>query len=87
MTKHTFWHYLATVVLTLIKGVVASLVWIIVGVSGYLVYSTKGPYGLIIGLPLILIGGGLFLNSLGSFVLSVFSPKYNKGICTFCAQN
>jgi len=67
------------------KGLLDSIVWLIVGALGfYILNSSYGPYNIIIGLPLFIIGLGVIVNSLGSDLLSVFSPKFNKGVCPMC---
>ena len=83
--KHTPVHYLFTIFYTFVLSVVNSLIWITLGSVGYLVYqSMKSPYHLIIGLPLLIIGLGMTINNLGSFLLSFFSPSFNRGMCKIC---
>jgi hypothetical protein len=85
--NHNFFHYLITVFYVLVKNVTHSFIWFLVGVIGYLILnSKKAPYDIILGLPLLLIGGGLVVNHLWGVVLSVFYPPYNKGVCVYCSQ-
>jgi len=84
--KHTLWHYATVVLSTLVKSLLGSFVWMAIAGVGILIYQTKkSPYDLIIGIPLILAGAGLTLNNFGSLVLTIFSPKYNKGVCRLCS--
>jgi len=84
-STHTVFHYILTIVWTFLKGLLDSLLWTVVGLIGlYLFYSSGSPYNILIGLPLLIIGLGVIVNSLGSDLLSVFSPKFNQGICPLC---
>jgi len=85
--KHTIFHYIVTSVWYIGKSVIASLVWFVVGIIGVLLfYAKKGPFDLLFGLPLLVIGIGFVLNSLLNIVLSIFSPTYNRGVCILCKQ-
>ena len=85
--KHTFIHYAATAVIRLTQSLIGSLVWILVGVVGYFIFKmNKQPASLIIGLPMLLIGIGGVVNSIWSVVISIFSPRYNRGVCIFCKR-
>ena len=87
-TKHTAFHYLATVLLILLKSFLGASIWIVIGGGGYLIFQTKrSPYDLVFGLPLMLIGAGLIINSLSSVFYALFSPKYNKALCPFCSPS
>ena len=55
--------------------------------AGYLIYQTiRNPFDIVLGIPLMLIGGGLLINKLGDVVNSIFSQAYNKGVCIFCSK-
>lgn len=85
MNNHTIFHYILTVLWVCFKGILDSLLWVVVGAVGfYLFYFSYSPYNIAIGLPLLIIGIGVLINSLGSDVLSVFSPQFNKGVCPLC---
>lgn len=85
MNNHTIFHYILTIVWTFLKGLLDSIVWLVVGAIGFYILNLQySPYNILIGLPLFLIGIGVITNSLGSDVLSVFSPKFNKGVCPLC---
>jgi hypothetical protein len=83
--KHNFFHYLFMVVYCLVETLIRSLGWFLLAIAGYLVFQTKrAPVDLIVGLPLMLVGGGLLVNSLWTGLMAVFSPDYNKEICILC---
>ena len=87
MKKHNFFHYMATILVYLIKGIISEFIWLFVGIGGFLVFQTrKSPYDLLIGLPLVIISIGFILNSFLSEYLAVFSPRYNKGVCVLCGK-
>ena len=76
-----------TILSTLFKSVTFSLVSILILLAGYLIYKTgKTPFDIVLGIPLILIGGGLTVNKLWDSFLAIFSPTYNKGICILCSR-
>ena len=84
-STHTVFHYILTIVWTFLKGLLDSLLWVVVGAVGfYLLYFSYSPYNIVIGLPLSIIGIGVLINSLGNDFLSVFSPKFNQGVCPLC---
>jgi hypothetical protein len=83
--KHSNWHYLATVLLTLLIALGNSILWIITGLVGLIIFQLKKtPFNLIIGLPLCLIGAGMLMNALLNVFYATFSPDYNRGLCRFC---
>lgn len=85
--KHTILHYLFTAFYVLIKSLIFSLGWIFIAAGGYFVYQTKKtPVDLILGLPLMLVGGGLAVSKLWSGFLAIFSPTYNRGVCRLCSK-
>jgi hypothetical protein len=85
LKKHPFWHYVLVVLVVVGKGLVSELLWFLVGLGGYFIFiSKRSPYNIVLGLPLLLVGGGFVINSLWSEILSVFSPAYNRGICFLC---
>lgn len=85
--NHNLIHYLINVVYSTTRSVISSLIWIILGALGFLIYdSQSSPVNIVIGLPLILIGVGVFLNNLQTTILSVFSPTYNRGVCILCGE-
>jgi hypothetical protein len=85
--RHNVFHYLLTVIYIFLKSLVLSIIWIIIGVAGYLIFQTKrSPIDLILGLPLMFIGGGFLINNLWSVVLGIFSPTYNRGVCIWCSK-
>ncbi len=84
-SSHNFFHYVVTVFIYLVKGIIGEFIWLLVGVAGYLIFQARvEPYDLIAGLPLIVISVGFIVNSIGSQLLAVFSSKYNKGVCVIC---
>lgn len=83
--KHNIFHYLLTVVYLLCKSLFSSVLWILLGIVGYLVFKTSiSPYYLIIGFPLMLMSLGMMANNLWSGLLSIFSLRYNRGMCIMC---
>jgi hypothetical protein len=88
MKKHNFFHNVLTFFYLLIKGLLSSLIWLLLGVAGYLLFQTKKtPYDLIIGLPLMLAGAGFLINNLWTLLLSIFSPNYLREMCPLCKKN
>lgn len=86
MEKHTIFHYILTIFVTFIKSLISSFVWVLVVFGGYLIYQARrNPFDIVLGIPLMLIGGGLIINKLGDVANSIFSPTYNKGVCFFCS--
>lgn len=86
--RHTIIHYILVVSFTLLKSLFSNLIWLIIGLLGYLVFKNiRNPYSIILGLPLILIGVGMIVNNSHTFLLAAFSPKYNKAICFICSTN
>jgi len=85
--KHNIFHYLFTIFYILFTSLISSFVWIFVILAGYLIYQTiRNPFDIVLGIPLMLIGGGLLINKLGDVVNSIFSQAYNKGVCIFCSK-
>jgi uncharacterized membrane protein YvlD (DUF360 family) len=86
--KHNIGHYFLTFIYILLKSLLSASVWIILSGVGYLIYnSKKTPFDLIIGLPLMLLSIGLFINNIYSAILALFAPIYNKGVCPLCSKN
>lgn len=85
--NHNLFHHIFTAAFTLLKGLVVSIAWILIGAAGFLILQTRRtPWDILLGLPLLLIGGGFVANNLGSVFLSFFSPTYNRGICVLCKK-
>ena len=85
--KHNIFHYFFTIFYILFKSLVSSFVWIFVTLAGYLIFQTKKtPYDIVLGIPLMLVGGGLIINKLGDVANSISSPTYNKAVCIFCSK-
>ena len=85
--KHTVIHYLITAFLRLFQSLLGAIVWLLVGVIGYFIFKmNNAPVNFIIGLPMLFIGIGGVLNSVWSVAMSVFNPRYNRGVCIFCNQ-
>ncbi|KKS32261.1 MAG: hypothetical protein UU93_C0008G0023 [Candidatus Amesbacteria bacterium GW2011_GWA2_42_12] len=83
--KHNIFHYLITAVYLLVKSILGSIVWIVLGIVGYVVFKASvSPYYLIIGFPLMLMSLGMVVNSLWSGLLSIFSLRYNQSMCVMC---
>lgn len=82
---HTFSHYLITAFIAIIKSGIGSLLSIATVIVGFLIFQSKvNLYSILIGMPLLLIGIGLFVNSFANALLSLFSLRYNKGKCPLC---
>lgn len=82
---HSLAHYLLVVIEYFIRGLVNSLLWLVIGYIGLLIFQQKkSPFDLLIGLPLILISIGFIGNDMQSAFLSILSPKYNSGVCRLC---
>ena len=85
--KHNLFHYIFTIFYKLGEGLISSLIWLFVGIAGYLIYQTRRtPFDLVFGMPLMLVAVGLVINKLWSGFYSILSPKYNRGICVFCEK-
>ena len=85
--KHTPIHYLVTVVLRIAQSFLGAFIWILIGIIGHFIFEMNNPpVNLIIGLPMLVIGIGGVVNSVWSVVISVLSPRYNRGVCVFCNQ-
>ncbi|OGH20633.1 MAG: hypothetical protein A3D74_04225 [Candidatus Levybacteria bacterium RIFCSPHIGHO2_02_FULL_37_13] len=85
---HSFFHYVLTIVFEIFKAVVGSSYWYVIGFVGFLIFRSKmSPFDLVIGLPLLIVGIGVAVNSLETVFLAIFSPKYNKGICRLCDKS
>ena len=83
--KHTPIHYLVTVVFRIAQSLLGASIWIFIGAIGYFIFAMNNPpVNFIIGLPMLVIGMGGVLNSVWSVVMSVFDPRYNRGVCIFC---
>ncbi|OGM09056.1 hypothetical protein A2W13_03885 [Candidatus Woesebacteria bacterium RBG_16_36_11] len=85
--KHNFVHHIVTSLWSLIKGLTVSLIWILIsGVGLVILKSGKSPIDLLIGLPLLLIGGGFVINYMWTSVLTIFSPTFNREVCKLCGK-
>ena len=83
--NHNIAHYLYTAVFVLFKSLVRASVWIVIALVGFLFLMNQiPPWDILIGLPLLLIGGGLAVNKLTTAALAIFYPSFNRGICTLC---
>ena len=83
--EHTLFHVLFIIVEYVIHGISSALIWVSIGMAGFVIFQTKAsPYDILIGLPLLLIGFGLAINSLSSIVYSIFSSQFNRGVCGWC---
>ena len=84
---HTLFHYLLTITIQLVKKIQSSGLWAIVALIGFYILQLKrSPYYLIIGVPVLLIGIGLLINSLWS-IINIFSPRVNKALCPLCNKD
>ena len=87
VVAHNGLHYFLTWARVFVQGVVKALVSIVIGLIGYQLMVYKSPvsfYMLAIGIPMVLIGIGLLINSVWSVLLVSFSHSYNKGVCRLC---
>ncbi len=85
--EHNIIHYLITAVYFFVKGLLSSFIWTVFGFIGLLVLKKRiSPWDILIGLPMLLIGGGLVVNNMTSLTLSIFSPKHNQGVCILCKR-
>lgn len=85
INNHNLRHYLFTIIETFIHSFIKSITWTLIGTTGLLILQTKKtPWDILIGLPLLLIGGGFVINYMSSVFLSVFVSYYNRGICKLC---
>ena len=85
--NHNIFHYLFTAIYNLVKALIRSFAWLLGGIAGLLVLQTRRtPFDILIGLPLLLVGGGFVVNSLWTVFLAFFYPKYNKGVCIWCSN-
>jgi len=85
MKKHNIFHYLLVILLAAIKNIIYIIIWVLVAVTGLVIFLLRrGFIGIVIGLPLLLIGIGFVVNSLWTIILSMFSKIYNKAVCILC---
>jgi len=85
--NHNIFHYLFTAFYNLVKALIRSFAWLLAGIAGLLVLQTRRtPFDILIGLPLLLVGGGFVVNSLWTVFLVFFYPKYNRGVCIWCSN-
>lgn len=85
--RHNILHYLFVIFENLFKSLAVSLVWLVVAAIGYWIFIRSSlVVGWVVGVPLILIGGGLMINSLSTVIQTIFSPTYNKGVCRICSR-
>lgn len=83
--NHNIIHYLLIIIEYIFREVIQALLWLILGIAGLFIYQTKySPYHLIIGLPVFLIGVGLAINNIITFLFGVFIFRYNRGVCRWC---
>ena len=83
--KHNRFHYLLVILLAAIKNSINIIVWVLVAVVGLVILLLRrGFIGIVVGLPLFLIGIGFMVNSLWTIILGVFSKTYNKAVCILC---
>ncbi len=81
-SSHNFFHYVVTVFIYLVKGILGEFIWFLVGLAGYIIFiKGTSPYNLMAGLPLIVISVGFIVNSIGSQLLAIFSLRYNRVMC------
>ncbi|HJX46051.1 MAG TPA: hypothetical protein VJ399_02695 [Patescibacteria group bacterium] len=85
--NHNFIHYITTSFWSLIRGLAISFIWILLGIVGLLIIRTgKSPWDVLIGLPLVLVGGGFVINHMWTSVLTIFSPTFNREVCRLCRK-
>ena len=88
-TKHPFWHYLFMVVFMEI----INIIWISVGLvciaAGYslLAFAGFSFWRVGIGMPLGMIGAGVFMFKLYEIVLVLVNPSRIQVLCKFCNKN
>jgi hypothetical protein len=88
MNKHEVFHYIVTILDKSVIKVATFIISVLLLFGGYVFYTThSSPYNLIFGIPLIIIGAILALNSLWTMILVTFSPVYNRGVCKLCFGN
>lgn len=69
----------------MVRSLILSVVWLLLGIAGLLILKTrKTPVDILVGVPFLLIGGGLLINNLWTTILVAFSSTYNKGVCPIC---
>ncbi|MBI3485897.1 hypothetical protein HY025_03025 [Candidatus Daviesbacteria bacterium] len=86
--KHTVFHYLIVFLFSLMKSLVGSLIWCLILIVGIILFlKFKTPFNLILGGPLVLVSGGMIINSIATAFFALVSPKYNKAICFICSSN
>lgn len=85
--RHNFLHFTAMVLIYTVKSVISITIWGVILTIGYIIFiNKKSPFDLIIGIPMIFAGIGLIINSLITLLMSLFSFKYNKGMCYWCEK-
>lgn len=85
-TKHTIFHYLFTIVISLVQSITSSVLWLVVGGVGIIIFQTKGnSFGIIIGLPMMLVGFGMVVHDISNEI-GVFYPSVNKLECILCRK-
>jgi len=85
--KHSFFHFVFTIVSKTIVKLTASIIWLIFTIFGAFVLSKRiSPWDILLGLPMLLTGGGFIVNNFTSVVLCLI-PKYNEQVCIYCRKD
>lgn len=83
--NHNFVHYIATSVYFTVKSLTEAFLAIIVAVFGwYLFEGLKSPLNIILSFPLVFGAGGFAISKMFTAIMSIFSPRFNRGVCVFC---
>jgi len=86
ITKHTILHYLLTIVISLIQSITSSILWLIIGGVGVVIFQTKSnSFGIIVGLPMMLVGFGMVMHDIANEI-GVFYLSKNKLECVLCRK-
>ena len=82
---HTLAHHLLIAFRALVVGLILIMVWLLVFLAGvFFWFEFPSPANLLLGLPLILVGGSMVLANLYEMVVGVVSWRWGRTHCPFC---
>lgn len=84
--KHTIWHHLAMVLVSEAVNLIWLGVSVAIAVSGLaIIVNFQQPFfRAAVGLPIALMGAGVFLFKIHEIILVVVRPQRLRKMCNFC---
>ncbi|MBI2021329.1 hypothetical protein HYS93_00395 [Candidatus Daviesbacteria bacterium] len=83
--KHDLYHYLITILMTLMDRIVKITLGVFLALLGVMFYKPgANTQNIILSYPTFIISAGILVNSVFSVFLAIFSLKFNKGMCPVC---